>query len=420
MRCAVCDSRSLTEWADFGPTPHANHLRAGQHDPVPTAPLSAVRCDDCGHAQLGYWVPPEQLYMDYRYDTGVGQTFRDHLIELFTAWTPKTRATLRVLDIGGNDGTALAAAAHAWDVAPEHCVSVDPSARHGQLVAARGMDAVVSVWPPPKLDQTVALGLAPALVQEQYHGILTLNTLNAIRDLHGAVEQIATVLDPFGCWIVEVPHLGPLIRDGLFDTIYHEHVHYWTLAALERLLEPHGLVVVDVHAYPAIHGGTMAVQIVHADARRRYETAVSAYHLRDWRWQERQGYARDPRAFATFMDRVRQHQHAFWRHFVAQSGTRWCAYGAAAKGAMQAHVFHLAGDSSFGSVMDDTEAKDGLWTPYGRLVQRPKTIRADHVLIFPWNVAPEITTRLRRDLHYEGVIVTALPALHVTDAAVAA
>lgn len=361
MRCRVCRTPTIP-WLDLGKQPLANGF--WQDAPPPAFPLEVERCPSCALSQLSVIVDPELLYTNYVYQSGVSNTFRKHCGDLaaqLSAWVGVgTRG--RVLDIASNDGTLLESLGY-FGFIP---VGVEPCRT---LAEQSGYPVTVGFFP----------DAAKEYPDGYFQYITALNVLGHVNDVHAFVEEAVRLLAPGGSWVVEVPWVRSLLRDGAFDTIYHEHLSYWSLTALNRLAERHGLWPTSTTFHP-IHGGTVRVRFQKTDPK-----------YQPWGEDELFHDATYKRFETTMNKRVKD----FWNLYEGSSGT-WAAFGAAAKGTVFATKVGL-GPKQLSYVVDETPAKQGLKTPYNVRVVPLATFTTrpvDHCLILPWNFAEEIRPKI--------------------------
>lgn len=364
MTCRVCATPTI-EWLDLGKQPLANALRKPSAPYPDTYPLVVARCPACGLSQLTTVLSPTTLYTGYPYRSGVSTTFRAHckrLVEVVGGYLHPGKW----LDIGANDGTLLVAAeAAGWDV-----VGIDPSPQHED------------VW----------RGTFPAFgLVGPFHAITALNVLGHVDEVHAFVGEVARLLAPDGVFVVEVPYLLDLLTGIAFDTIYHEHLSYWTITSLRRLLAAHDLHIINLEYLP-IHGGS--VRVVAMKARASAEDDPSETQLLT------------PAPYERFHTRLDERIRRWWDTYTERH--TWGAFGAAAKGTVFCTVVGL-GPSYLRYVVDETPAKQGLITPYNVPVVPLQTLLDEPVeklLVLPWNFEDEITEKVRA-AGYEGRVETA-------------
>jgi SAM-dependent methyltransferase len=224
------------------------------------------------------------------------------------------------------------------------------------------------------------------------------NVLAHVPDVNGVVAGIARLLTDDGVAVVETPYVRDLVERTEFDTVYHEHLFYYSLTALDRIFTRNGLRILDVERL-AIHGGSLRVFAVRADAPEETGQAVASL-LED---EEALGVT-NLGYFADFAGRVADLREELWellRGLKAQ-GHRLAAYGAAAKGSTLLNSFPL-GRETLEFVVDRSEHKQGLYMPGVRLpIVSPKRLledMPDEVLLLAWNFADEI---LEQQAEYRG------------------
>src|SRR5690606_12617177 len=154
------------------------------------------------------------------------------------------------------------------------------------------------------------------------------NVLAHVPDINDFVAGLAIALRPTGVLTVEFPHLLNLIRQGQFDTIYHEHVSYLSLLTVERIFAAHGLTVFDVEELPT-HGGSLRVFARHRDA-----AGAVAHRVGEMRARERAAGLDRIATYGAFAERIKAIKRALLAFLVEAkfAGRRIVGYGAAAKG----------------------------------------------------------------------------------------
>jgi SAM-dependent methyltransferase len=356
----VCQTPTIP-WLNLGVQPLANGF---YRDPTELRyyPLVVVRCPACALSQLTEVVPPEVLYTNYVYRSGVSVTFNQHCAELAAEISAMFPHKGQALDIASNDGTLVDKLARYGFAA----IGVDPSQNLVDVAHAWGRKAWCGYF--PEATDNWPSGITQV--------ITSLNVLGHVADVHAFAAEVARLLTGDGVWVVEVPWVRELLRGAEFDTIYHEHLSYWSLSALRRLGAAHGMGVIRIHFQP-IHGGSVRVYF------RKGATSIPE-------WAE--DSLLDPATYDSFKIRMDRRVARFWRQYRGMEGS-WAGYGAAAKGTVFAEVAGI-GPDHLAFVVDETPEKQGLFTPYGVPVVPPRTAMTDNVLIFPWNFETEIRAKL--------------------------
>jgi hypothetical protein len=363
---------------DLGDAPLANHLpHPDDPTPVPHFPLAVVRCPACCAVQLTCSVPPEVLFSHYVYFSGVSDTVVHHS-RSHAASLVQERAlgpADLVVEAASNDGTLLLPFVEAG----VPVLGIEPAANIAAAAQSRGVPT-----------RTLFLGeqTGRMLAEEGLRASVFLanNVLAHVPDPVGFLAGARALLAEHGIVEVEVPWLVDLVDHVEFDTIYHEHLFYWSLTALDPLFRRAGLHIVDVHHLP-IHGGSMRVRAAVSPGPRPRVEAWLAY--------EKERGVHEQAFYQEFACRVRE----LGRELVAtlralrSEGARIAAYGASAKGATLLHTFGI-GPDLVEYVVDRSPAKSGRLTPGSRLPILPPehllSDRPDYALLLTWNHADEI------------------------------
>jgi SAM-dependent methyltransferase len=376
--CRCCGGGALASVFDLGTMPASDGFSRSAAEADPAWPLEVVSCLDCGLAQLRHTVAPEVLFSaEYRYFSSFTQTVVDNARQNLDAAIARFRPApgALVVELASNDGYLLKQAkARGLSV-----LGIDPAA--GPVAAAReaGVETIQDFFSEKLARELAAEGRRASL-------LFGSNVLAHVAETRDFVRGIRTLLAPGGTAIIEAPYLRDLIDHVEFDTIYHEHLCYFSLTALTELFRREGLVLHDVERIP-IHGGSVRIFISHQ--------AEPSARLQQLLAEERRTGLDKPDAFRDFAARVsgvRTRLRAMLDELKAQ-GARVAGYGAAAKGTILLNHFGLGRDDLMW-VADKNTHKHGLYVPGVKLpvvpVERIAEDKPTHLLILPWNHAREI------------------------------
>ena len=301
-----------------------------------------------------------------------------------------------VCEVASNDGYLL----QNFVAAGIPCLGIEPAANVAAVAMAAGVPTEVAFLTPATAADIVARhGRADLVVAN--------NVLAHVPDINGFVAGLAMLTAPAGVLSVEAPHLLNLVDQVQFDTIYHEHYAYWSLLAVERLFNRHGLHVFDVEHLPT-HGGSLRLL---ASPLPRPASAG----LRALRQQEAERGLDADDFYLGFNARVADVLQGFraWLAARKATGRKVAAYGAAAKGNTFLNAARVGADAIM-AVADLSPAKQGRLLPGSHIpVVSPHDLLAlqpDDILILPWNIAPEITAQLR-GAGFAGGLWTAIPEM---------
>jgi SAM-dependent methyltransferase len=377
--CRSCNADGLELVLSLGRTPLANALLRTEQlsEPEPTFPLDLAFCPACTLVQITETVPPEQLFSHYLYLSSYSDTMLRHSEELAQELA-KARGldgSSLVVEVASNDGYLL----QFYKRAGIPVLGIEPAANVAQVAEERGI---------PTLVRFFGQDLGRELRDEGRRAdvIHANNVLAHVADLNGFVAGLALALKDDGVAVIEVPHVKPMIERLEFDTIYHEHLCYYSLSSLQPLFERNGLKVVDVREIP-MHGGSL--QVYAALSGEPSERVCRLMEEEKVAGVEARGFYRD---FGDKVLRLREDLRAMLRD-LKSANSRIAAYGASAKGSTLLNYCGI-GRETLDFVADRSTVKQGLHTPGTHLpIVPPEALleeRPDHVLLLTWNFADEI------------------------------
>jgi SAM-dependent methyltransferase len=403
FRCRACGGTRVPVILSLGRTPLANSLVSPDVPAAeePTYPLELVFCETCTLVQINETVPPEQMFSDYAYFSSFSDTMLAHARSLVDRVVeehdlgPDSLAA----EIASNDGYLL----QYYLQAGVPVLGIEPAANIAKVAEAKGVRTVVEFF-----GETLAARLRGQGVRADV--IHANNVLAHVPDLPGFCRGIAAILSEDGRAIVEVPYVKDLIDHREFDTIYHEHLSYFSVTALVRLFAAHALVVVDAERIP-IHGGSLRVTVAHAGTPR--SRVVEAL------LEEEEGLGLTKLPFYMRFGRAVEDLRTQLTGLLAElrsNGHRIAAYGAAAKGST---LLNYCGIDcrTIEFVADRSPHKQGKLMPgVGIPIVAPQNLlatRPDYVLLLTWNFADEILAQQAEFRAQGGRFIIPIPDVRV-------
>lgn len=401
--CRLCESIDLELVLALSPTPPANaFVKASLRDePQELIPLDVFLCRGCGHVQLLDIVDPDVLFRDYVYVSGTSPVFVRHFQEYANQLVDRFRPSPGALavEIGSNDGTMLGF----LQKSGLEVLGIDPAVEISANARARGIETLTEFF-----DE----GLAEEIVRGRGRAALVIanNVFAHADDLRGITAAIQGLLAPNGVFVFEVSYLVDVVEKTLFDTIYHEHLAYHSVAPLKRFFEAHGLDLFAVERV-ATHGGSLRGFVQRrGDAHKpdgSVERLVSV--------ENALGLDRPETIVAFGADIARKGQALRATLLRLRSeGKRIAGYGAPAKATTLCHQFSLGSDI-LEYIIDDSPLKQGLLSPgYHVAILPASTLQQtppDYLVILAWNFADAIIAKLTEFRAAGGQIIVPLPDL---------
>lgn len=235
--CLACGAGGLRQVLDLGEQTLANEYLDA---PAPRArfPLELNLCEACLHAQLGLSVDPALLFGEYAYASGTSGTLRRYF-EWFAQATLADLAPASVLEIACNDGSLL----ECYAGRVPRLLGVDPAANICALARARGLEVRCAYWPG-----------AAASIEGDFDLVIAQNVLAHVPDPAAFLRGCMVKLAPGGTLLLQTSQAA-MIPSGEFDTIYHEHLSFFSDRSMLALCARVGLALVEVRLAD-IHGGS--------------------------------------------------------------------------------------------------------------------------------------------------------------------
>ncbi|HEY9360809.1 MAG TPA: class I SAM-dependent methyltransferase [Xanthobacteraceae bacterium] len=395
--CQVCGHAPLSKVLSLGYMPPVNQMVAVGEVPrqQPWFPTDLMHCAECELVQLGLAVDPVIIFPpEYPYTSGTTKLLRDNFAELYCEASAmlKLAAQDLVIDIGSNDGTLLS------NFKKHRILGIEPT-EVGKIADGRGVPTLMRYFVP-----------AVAAEVKHEHGparvVTAANCFAHIEDVHSIVQGILDLLAPDGVFISESHYLIGLLDRLQYDTVYHEHLRYYSLTSLANLLSMHGLEVFHARAIPT-HGGSIRV-----------------YAARQGAWPVDESVAKmlaaEPRGEA-MLARLKRFRNdvmlsklrllAMIRELKEQ-GARICGISAPSRAstlvnylgldeAIIDYICEIAGSLKIGKCMPGTSIP---------VVEESRLFsdQPDCAVIFSWHIADELAPKLRAK-GYRGKLVTPLP-----------
>jgi SAM-dependent methyltransferase len=401
--CRSCGTGQLDTFLDLGETPLADRLLTDddlkQHELV--FPLRVALCRECSLMQITKTVSPTILFAhSYPYFSSFSPALlkhsRENVLDLIDRRGLNSESF--VIELASNDGYLL----KNYVEAGIPVLGIDPA--DGPAAAANKINVPTrcAFFTKELAEQLRAEGIRADVIHAN-------NVLAHVADTNGFVTAIGRLLKDDGVAVIEAPYVEPLIEHCEFDTIYHEHLCYFSVTALDKLFRRNGLYLNEIK-HLSIHGGSLRLYV---ELRERVGESVKSQlaHERA-RGIDQLEYFQD---FSNKVETLKQELVALLRRLKSE-GASIAAYAAAAKGATLINTAGIGRDL-IDFVVDRNVHKQGKYMPGQHLMIRPTEAlleaQPDYVLVLAWNFADEILEQQKTYRERGGKFIIPVPTPHV-------
>ena len=365
----------------------------------PFYPLHALVCERCFLVQLEVFVAPEDIFTDYAYYSAYSTSWVDHArtyVEMIRARL-ELGANDLVVELASNDGYLL-----------QHFVGtgvpilgIDPAANVAEDAEARGVPTLVAFFGRDTAQRLVEEGRQASLVVGN-------NVLAQVPELNDFIDGVSILLRHNGTATFEFPHLLHLLDRLEYDTIYHEHFSYFSLATFVEIVNAQGLDVYDVEEL-STHGGSLRVYVQHADGPQERRPVVGQLLER-----EEEAGLRRPERYARFAADVKESKRALLDLLIRlrREGKQVVGYGAPGKGNTLLNYCGIRTDL-LDYTVDRNPHRHGFYTPGTHIpIHPPERIaetRPDYIVVLPWNLIDEISQQLEYVREWGAKLILPIP-----------
>ena len=399
--CRVCGSDHLSKYLDLGLMPLANNLEftAQRAKNGYKFPLQVMFCNDCGLSQLSVVINPEKMFSYYTYRSSVNKGYVEHCRKMALDMSAKGYAGKGSfhIDIAGNDGCLLD---EFRKILGHKILNIDPASNLTAIADANGIPSITDFW-----NKELAGKIDKADL------ITATNVFAHLDDVTEFLEACKITMKEDGILIIENPYLVDFIENNEFDTIYFEHVTYWSILPMMKLCEKVGLRLIDAEKQK-IHGGTMRYTITHLDNKHAVHDRLEILYSEEIK--------KEYNLFGTYMGwsgDVKNIINDFATNLLnlKKQGNTIIGFAASAKGNT---LLNCAGINTdiVNCIIDQTPEKIGKFSPGTGIpifgIENIIKISPDYIIILSWNFKEEIIKKIK-DLGYLGKFIIPIPKWHV-------
>lgn len=401
--CRSCNSKNLITILQLGETPLANALLL--EDDLEKVeikfPLELVFCENCALVQITETVHPEILFRDYVYFSSFSDTVVNNgknIAERMIIERNLCGKNLAV-EIASNDGYLL----QFYKKAGIPVLGIEPALNIARVAMEHGIPTISEFF-----NEELAKKMRDnGQLADVFHAN---NVLAHVADLNGVVAGMQILLKEEGVGVIEFPYVKDMIDGVEFDTIYHEHLCYYSLYSVSNLFEKHGMKIIDVERLP-IHGGSLRIFVSKDNFFHKVSNNVINLleEERYWGVDSFDFYEK----FGEKVENLRKSLLDYLKE-IKSSGKKIAGYGASAKGSTLLNTFGI-GSETLDFVVDRSTVKQGMYTPGTKIpILNPIELikrKPDFVLLLTWNFSEEILQQQSQYRELGGKFIIPIPYL---------
>lgn len=405
--CRGCGAALSDVFVDLGMSPLCeNFLEAHQLNQMePFFPLKVWVCNKCYLVQLQEYVAPDEIFSHYAYFSSYSTSWLDHAKRYVEMMAERfgLGGGHKVVEVASNDGYLLQYFVQKGIPA----LGIDPAANVVKAAEEKGVRTLVRFF---------GEATAREVVESEGHADVVLgnNVLAHVPDIQDFVKGLSLLLSPTGVLTMEFPHLLRLIEGNQYDTIYHEHFSYLSLAVVKGIFAGHGLRVFDVQEL-STHGGSLRVFACHEASSHETTPAVQAL----LEVEDREGLT-SLEAYAAFRERVINTKNTLLEFLIQarREGKKVAAYGAPGKGNTLLNYCGIREDL-IAFAVDRNPFKHGRFCPGTHIpifpVDKVDEEKPDYLVILPWNLTDEIVKQMAYTREWGCKFVRPIPEVTIID-----
>ncbi len=377
--CKICKKKKLIKILDLGNQPPANALhnnKSGQKK----FPLIFIFCKNCKTLQLSHAINPKDLFRNYLWVTKTSKTANLHAKIFYKKVSKLINSKSNILEIASNDGTFL----REFKKKNHDVLGVDPAKNLAKIANQTGIKTI-----PHFFSDTL---VRTKLNKSKYNLIFARNVIPHVKNIHSVVKGISKLSDKNTKIVIEFHYLRDIFRDLQYDSIYHEHLFYFSIYTISNLFIKYGLYPNDYFDSP-ISGGS--VVLIFSKTKKK-----KSKKLKDLEKKEKSTGINNLNKWLSFAEKAKKHKIQYLKILKKKySNQKIFGYGASARSSTFINYLKLNfEDIEF--IIDNNKLKHNLYTPGSNikilsLKNGLKKIKNKSLVILAWNFKKEILNSLK-------------------------
>lgn len=396
--CRVCGSSGMIKYLDLGLMPLPNNLEATAQlaKNKDKFPLQVVFCSECGLSQLSVVVDPNEMFSHYMYRSGINQGYINHCWQMAKSLQDKFGLNENTfhIDIGGNDGTLLKVFRN---VLHHKLLNVDPASNLTANAEYGGVPCITDFWGEHVVEQ----------IKEKADLITATNIFAHLDNVGEFIRACKKALALEGVLVIENPYLIDFIENMEFDTVYHEHVTYWSIQPMMELCCDNDMKLIGVEKQ-TIHGGSMRYIIAHEESSHSRSQSVAQLSIeeREKGFDKIDNYVNWAKEIRIIIEELKTNLLE-----LKEQGKLIIAFAASAKGNTLLNCAKINTDI-ISCIIDQTPEKIGKFSPGTGIpilgIETIMKVNPDYIVILSWNFKEEIIEKIKL-LGYKGKFIIPIP-----------
>lgn len=375
LKCLVCNHKKFFTYCDLGRQPLANNLSKQK---LKKYKLAVNICLKCKHSQLTEEVNKKKLFSKYLYLSSQSKTLSDHFYDCADKYVKRfnLKKNSLIIDVGSNDGIGLK---YFKEKKFTNFYGIEP-AKNIALIANKNHIRTINSF----LNSKIANKFS-----SKADLITASNVFAHNKDIYFLGKNLLKMLRQDGTLIIEVQYIITMLKDILYDNIYHEHIHYWSVNSLNNFFKRLNASIFDVELINT-HGGSIRCYI------KKNKTNINQPKIKNIISNEIKYGVRSIKTYHAFSKKIYTHKQKIIKFFFDNKNKKILGYGAAAKTSTLLNFLKLKNNFS---IIDDNKLKQGFFIPgtKNKIISmnnlNNKVI--DYLIVFAWNYFKEIKAKIR-------------------------
>ena len=369
--CIVCKKKKLTKYLNLGYQPLANNLSKNLN--VAKYPLEVCFCPNCFHNQLSFEIKKEKLFSKYLYLSSQSKTLQNHFINSSKKYIKLFRLKKNsiIVDVGSNDGIGLK---HFKERNFKNIYGIEPAKNVAKIANSNGIKTINSF-----LNYKISKRF-----ENKVDLVMASNVFAHNKDIRNLLDLMIRMLKSNGVLVIEVQYLKTMLEKNLFDNIYHEHIHYWSINSLNYLFEQKKCSIVKIDKINT-HGGSIRCYI-----KKNHIFGMPKNVKKLLKDEINYGLTKKD-TYRSFSKKLKSKKSKFVEYLNKNKDKNIIGYGAAAKTTTILNYLKIS--DKIKHIIDDNRLKQNFYIPGTsiKIISRNKIDKnIDILVVFAWNYFSEI------------------------------